>query len=212
MYRLLLVLVPILILLSGCGSAPAESVAQPTNTAPPTLPPTSEAAVSIPMDTVVPTEPASSPTEEATLEAQITTEAVETSEATPQVPTDDLRAKWQSPLLVSVLMFGLCEQAQKTEANPFAITIFLGVMQEGLNKWKPTEDQAEVNTALREQIKTIADAITQKEDVDSALEEACGQAEDTLQDIRTRANADGMSDEELEKIIKEYQEQLKEAN
>lgn len=131
--------------------------------------------------------------------------------ATPTLSPEQLQAKWQSPLLVSFLVYGLCQQAQQEEPNPMAMVMFLGIIQDGLDKWTPVDDQAEIDETLRAQVKDLGGALA-ADDKTAAIEKACSQSEAVMKGIRDKANDDGLNDDEIRKIIETYQAKLKQWN
>lgn len=139
--------------------------------------------------------------------ANVTTMPDSTPVPVVKLSADELRAKWQSPLLVSFLTYGLCQQVQKGETNRMALTLLLGIAKKGLDNWKPVEGQADIATALQGHIKNMGEAV-QQDDIATAAKEACGPVETTFNDIRAAANKDGMTDEAVKAIIEDYQKQI----
>lgn len=131
----------------------------------------------------------------------------------PTISKEDALKKWRDPFVFSALPFGICRQAnEQGEVNVFAHTILLASMAQGVNEWEPETDQIELKSEIQNNIKTIGERalVTEIEEPErlEIIGEICPSLEETLEDVQTRAKADGLTDGDFETIIEEIQKNL----
>lgn len=127
----------------------------------------------------------------------------------PPISKEDAMKKWGAPFLSSVFGSALCKQlTEKPEvASQMAITVGLIPVAKMIEEWKPATDQAEIDQALKATIQGLNEA-GKSPDLPAAISEICPQFDTLMNDMRVKARADGVADDDFMAMIEEMQKNL----